>query len=71
MPANAKPPARLARFIDAQGHRVTAEVTRSGLLAILTRTVEEGIKSGHPCLNAENAVELRDALNELIGRGKT
>lgn len=63
-------PAPLARFIDAQGHRVTAEVTRSGLLVILTQTQagDEARDSGHPALNLENAVELRDALNVFIGR---
>ena len=56
-------PARpLANFIDAQGHRVTATLTRSGLLAIITRAGEDGIRSGHPCLNPENARELGEAL---------
>lgn len=62
MTATAANPAVLARFFDAQGHRVTATVTPSGLLAILTATPEEGIKSGHPCLNPENAAELGRAL---------
>ena len=56
-------PARpIASFIDAQGHRVTATPTRSGLLAIITRAGEDGIRSGHPCLNAENARVLGEAL---------
>lgn len=57
----------LANLIDAQGHRVTATPTRSGLLAILTTYGEDGIRSGHPCLNRENAIELRNALTEYIG----
>lgn len=52
----------LARLIDAQGRRVTATVTRSGLLAIITATPDEGIKSGHPCLSPANARELGNAL---------
>jgi hypothetical protein len=57
----------LAEFFDALGRRVTAEPTRSGLLAILTRTPEEtGLRGGHPALNAENAAELRDALDKYL-----
>lgn len=59
--------AHLANFIDAQGHRVTATPTRSGLLAVITTATEDGIRSGHPCLNRANATELRDALNEFLG----
>jgi hypothetical protein len=59
-------PVELARFIDAQGHRVTAEVTRSGLLAVLTRTPDEGLNGGHPCLTAENAAELMGALARFV-----
>lgn len=65
MPADTAP-AVLARFIDAQGHQVTAGVTRSGLLAIVTRTPDGGIRSGMPCLNRENAADLMDALAEFI-----
>lgn len=60
----------LANLIDAQGHRVLATVTRSGLLTIITVTPEKGIRSGHPCLNRENAVELRNALTEFITRSR-
>jgi hypothetical protein len=56
----------LAEFFDAHGRRVTAVVTRSGYLAILTRTPETGLRGGHPALNAENAAELRDALNVFL-----
>ena len=58
----------LANLIDAQGHKVTATVARSGLLAIITTAREDGIRSGHPCLNRENAIELRNALTEFIAR---
>ena len=61
-PADTPPPAELARFIDAQGREVTAERTRSGLLAVLTRTPGEGLNGGHPALNRENARELGYAL---------
>jgi hypothetical protein len=66
MAADIPPPVELARFIDAQGHRVKAVVTRSGLLAVLTQVPGNGLSGGHPCLNAENAVVLRDALTEFI-----
>lgn len=56
----------LANFFDAQGHRVTATETRSGLLAILTDTPGKGLANGHPCLSRENAAELRDALTRFI-----
>lgn len=56
----------LANIIDAHGRRVTAEATRSGLLVILTRTVDENVKAGDPALNLANVVELRDALNVFI-----
>lgn len=58
----------LACFIDALGREVTATVTPSGLLAILTQTPERGLRGGHPALNAENAAVLRDALNVFIER---
>lgn len=60
MTENPRPP--LASLIDAQGRRVTAEVTRSGLVAILTRTPDEGLNGGHPALNADNARQLGNAL---------
>jgi hypothetical protein len=56
----------LANFFDAHGHRVTAELTRSGLLAILTQTADEGLNGGHPALNRGHAETLRDALDEFI-----
>jgi len=58
----------LANFLDALGHRVTAEVTPSGLLGIFARTADEGLNGGWPALNTENAVALRDGLNEYIAR---
>jgi hypothetical protein len=64
--ADTLPGLPLANFFDAQGHRVTAELTRSGLLAILTQTADEGLNGGHPALNREHAETLRDALNEFI-----
>jgi len=61
--------APLADLIDAQGHRVLALPAPSGLLAILSHAPDGQLCSGgHPCLNRENAVELRDALNEFIER---
>lgn len=69
IPADAAAPAvrpPLARFLDAHGRRITAVVTPSGLLAILTRTPETGLRGGHPALNAENAAELRDALDKYL-----
>ena len=58
----------LADLIDAQGHRVIARETPSGLLAILTHNPSSGLRDGHPCLSRDNAVELRDALTEFIAR---
>lgn len=55
-------PAKLAEFLDAHGHRVSAAVTRSGLLVILTVTPSDGIRSGQPCLTPANARELAAAL---------
>lgn len=55
----------LANILDAQGHRVTAEVTRSGLLVVRAWTTD-GKLSGHPALNREHAAELRDALTAFI-----
>ncbi len=60
--ADTPPPAELARLIDSQGHQVTAVETRSGLCVILTRTVETGLRDGHPALNREMARELGMAL---------
>lgn len=61
--AQAAPPGLpLANFLDALGRRVTAEVTSSGLLAILTSTPDRGLRGGHPCLSPENARELGEAL---------
>jgi len=52
----------LANFLDAQGHRVTAEPTHSGLLAILARTPDGSLRDGRPCLSRDNARELGNAL---------
>lgn len=53
----------LANFLDVQGHWVTATVTSSGLLAILSHSPAGQLCSGgHPCLSAENARELGEAL---------
>lgn len=57
----------LADLIDAQGHRVIARETPSGLLTILTLRISSGLRDGHPCLNRDHAVELRNALTEYIG----
>ncbi len=62
MTADIQAPAEIARFIDAQGHEITATVTRSGLCVILTRTPDEGLRSGHPALSPEHARELGLAL---------
>ena len=62
MAADVAPPVALARFIDAQGHEVTAVVTRSGLCVVLARTPDEGLRSGHPALSRDNARELGNAL---------
>ncbi len=59
----------LAEFIDAQGHRVTATVTSSGLLAVIAADPDEGIRDGHPCLSLENAAVLLAALEEFIDGG--
>ena len=65
MPADTTPPAELARIIDAQGHRVTAKETRSGLLVILARTPDGGLRSGRPALSEDNARVLGLALLAL------
>lgn len=71
--ADTAPPAELARLIDAQGHRVIATVTRSGLLVILTQTQtgDEPRDSGRPALNPENARELRKAIDEYLAEVET
>ena len=66
--ANTLPPGVLTRFIDAQGHQVTAGVTRSGLLVILTRTPDEGLRGGHPALSRDNARQLGNALLAFADR---
>jgi hypothetical protein len=63
------PPVELASFIDALGRRVTVEVTRSGLAAILTQTPERGLRGGHPALNRDNARELGNALIAFADQG--
>jgi hypothetical protein len=68
MAADTAPPGEIARFIDAQGHLVTAEITRSGLLVLLTKTSGKGLSGGHPALNRENVTELRNALDEYLSR---
>jgi hypothetical protein len=70
VPADTEMPDPLANFIDALGRRVTAEPTRSGLLAILTRTPDKGLRGGHPALDVDNARVLRDALTAFIGDGE-
>lgn len=69
MTAETSAPAELAHFIDALGRQVTATVTSSGLLVILTRTPESGLRGGHPALDRAQAAELRDALTEFIDGG--
>lgn len=59
----------LASFLDALGRRVTAELTRSGLLVVLTRTASEGLNGGHPALSQDNARELGNALIAFADRG--
>jgi hypothetical protein len=59
----------LAEFFDALGRRVTATIARSGILVILTRDPESGLRGGHPALDRESAAELRDALTAFIGSG--
>ena len=56
----------LVSLIDALGRRVTAIVTPSGLLTILTLTMDEGLRGGHPALDRKQAAELRDALTAFI-----
>lgn len=73
-PATIAPPPALARLIDALGHEVTATIAPSGLLIILTRTVDvpdgerEGMLDGYPALDRESARALGDALLEFAGR---
>ncbi len=63
-------PEPLATLIDAQGHRVVATETDTGLLTIITYTLGRGA-SGHPCLTRDDdqAVKLRDALTAFINGG--
>ena len=68
MPADTTAPAEIARLIDALGHLVTAEETRSGLLVILTRTAAKGLRDGHPALDRESARTLGKALIEYADR---
>ena len=68
MTDDARPPVVLADFIDSHGRRVTAEETRSGLVAILTRTPDEGLNGGHPALDRERALELGTALVDWAKR---
>lgn len=68
MPSDIGTPVELANFIDALGRRVTAEETPSGLVAVLTRTPDEGLNGGHPCLTQDNARELGNALIAFAGR---
>jgi hypothetical protein len=68
MPTNTQAPEELASFIDALGRRVTVELTRSGLAAILTQTPERGLRSGHPALTQDNAQEHGNALLDFTNR---
>lgn len=61
----------LANFLDALGRRVTVEVTRSGLAAVLTRMPESGLNGGHPALSRDNARELGNALLAFADRGES
>ena len=65
MTATIQPPV-LAEFFDALGRQVTATIAPSGLLVILTRGPESGLRGGHPVLDRESAVKLRNALGEFI-----
>jgi len=60
----------LADFIDSQGHRVTAEETRSGLLAVLTRMPSSGLRNGHPALDRDSARTLGLALLAFADGGE-
>lgn len=71
MPADTQAPEELASFIDALGRRVTVEVTRSGLAAILTQTPERGLREGHPALSQDNARELGNALIAFADRDES
>ena len=62
MPADVSAPPELARFIDGLGREVTATIAPSGLLVILTRSPESGLRGGHPALDRETARVLGDAL---------
>jgi hypothetical protein len=77
MPADTTtpPPPVLARFIDALGREVTATIAPSGLLIILSRTVDVaegerlGALNGYPALDRETAGLLGAALLEYAGEG--
>jgi hypothetical protein len=60
----------LANFLDALGRRVTAEVTHSGLLAVIARMPSSGLRNGHPCLDRDNARELGLALLAFADGGE-
>ena len=66
-----KPPPERARFIDALGRQVTATVAPSGLLVILTRSPESGLRDGHPALDGETARVLGEALIGFADREGT
>jgi hypothetical protein len=59
----------LAEFFDALGRQVTATVAPSGLLVILTRTPDAGLRGGHPALDRETARVLGEALIEYADGG--
>lgn len=61
----------LANFLDGLGRRVTVEITRSGLAAILTQTPERGLRGGHPALSQDNARVLGYALIAFADREAT
>jgi hypothetical protein len=69
--APASAPVEFARFIDALGRRVTAELTRPGLLAILTRTPDKGLNGGHPALSQDHARQLGNALIAFADRDES
>jgi len=71
--AAARPPV-LARLIDALGREVTATLAPSGLLIILSRTVDipdgehRGALDGYPALDRESAGVLGAALLKFANR---
>jgi len=75
MPADTTaPPPVLARLIDALGREVTATLAPSGLLIILSRTVDipdgehRGALDGYPALDRESAGVLGAALLQFANR---